>query len=405
MAAIEFRDDDESYVNWLAANPDGYVANILRSHSASSARLHRSTCRTISGQNPHGGPWTAAKYVKFCAKQLSELDEWAVRQLGQPIPVCKICCPRRDDGVPASTRPTEQVRLPRQLSDGRYEIHGPTATSAAVEAWADDYIRFERRPAWQEQLRDEIRSNCQQFEPSDEQVLHATFFGDKRHNADVENLTLYNIDTFATAGRNGIRFEHGNPVPPAPSAGEYPFCYRYTLSPHSGSFAHWQAGRTLASFNWTDLGASTSEKKLAHVWLALSRSVATAFAPATSDAPFAVRVQVRPPLGKAPVWGALVKGIFDGVICAFQAHTDMAVIPEVVTRLAKFLPADPEEIVEHLLDQRRAVLGIVHRLVAPYGPGVKWNPSDHLCVAGELLSAASADDRWAIRGEIVELAH
>jgi hypothetical protein len=37
---------------------------------------------------------------------------------------------------------------------------------------------------------------------------------------------------------------------------------------------------------------------------------------------------VRPPHGRKPVLGGLVKGIFDGVICAFQAHTDAAVLPE-----------------------------------------------------------------------------
>jgi hypothetical protein len=34
------------------------------------------------------------------------------------------------------------------------------------------------------------------------------------------------------------------------------------------------------------------------------------------------------------VLGGLVKGIFDGVICAFQAHTDTAVLPDVVARIA-----------------------------------------------------------------------
>ncbi len=42
--------------------------------------------------------------------------------------------------------------------------------------------------------------------------------------------------------------------------------------------------------------------------------------------------------------GGLVKGIFDGVICAFQAHADMAVLPEVVAGLGKYLPVHPEEL-------------------------------------------------------------
>jgi hypothetical protein len=118
---------------------------------------------------------------------------------------------------------------------------------------------------------------------------------------------------------------------------------------------------------------------------------------AAPETPFAVRVQVRPPHGRQPVLGGLVKGIFDGVICAFQAHIDTAVLPEVVARLAKDLPEHPENIEWHLLDQRRAVLGAVHRLVSPYRAGVKWDPADHLCVAGELLPAEPVDDGWRSR--------
>jgi hypothetical protein len=118
----------------------------------------------------------------------------------------------------------------------------------------------------------------------------------------------------------------------------------------------------------------------------------------------AVRVQVRPPHGRQRVLGGeLLKGIFDGVISAFQAHTDTVVLPAVIKRIATVLPADSVEIEEHLLDQRRAVLGFVPRLVHPRGKGVQWTPADHLCVAGELLAAEPVDSRWAIRGELVGL--
>jgi hypothetical protein len=49
------------------------------------------------------------------------------------------------------------------------------------------------------------------------------------------------------------------------------------------------------------------------------------------------------------------------------------------------------------------VLGVVPRLVSPYQGGVKWDPADRLCVAGELLAAEPVDRRWAIRGELVEV--
>ncbi len=396
----EFRDDDAGYLAWLATHPNGYVINVARSHSATQARVHHAGCRNINGECPNGGAWTGP-YVKVCAEHLAELDQWAVDQVGNPIAPCGTCHPASDSHSPSSIQPPDQA-VPAALPDGRCEVHGPVDT-AVVQAWADDYIRFERLPIWQKDLRDEIRNRCGQLEPSAEQLLHAAFFGPKVSTADVENVLLYYIDSFRVSGKNGIRFEHGAGVPPAPNGNGYRFCYRYALAPRSGAFDSWRQERTVASFDWTDLGAFAGEKQLAQVWLALARGDVKVFAPTAHGTPFGVRVKVRPPVNRQPVWGALLKGVFDGVICAFQAHIDTAILPEVAARLATVLPADSAEIEERLLDQRRAVLGSVHRLVTPYREGVKWDPCDHLCVAGDLLSAEPVNDRWAIKGEVIEL--
>lgn len=314
--------------------------------------------------------------MKVCAEYVVELEQWAKDTVGQPISPCAIC--RRASGgarptsinkiermaegrtgvsgdgehadralpgepcvwVPTTTEPTARG-VAASKSERPSNIRGPAAASPVVEAWADDYIRFERRPIWQEELRNEIRSRCSRLAPSAGQVLHATFFGPKLPNADVENLALYNIGSFKSAGRNGIRFEHCAVVPLDPDGAEYRFGYRYALASSSGTFAHQRHGRILASFDWIDLGASVDDSKdrtkLAHVWLALARarSRIEPVRPASAvNMPFAVKVQVRPPAGAQPVWGGLVKGIFDGVISAFQAHTDLAALPEVIGRLA-----------------------------------------------------------------------
>lgn len=289
--------------------------------------------------------------------------------------------------------------------ESRFEAKGPLSGAAVVEAWADEFVLFERRPAWQEQLRDEIRSYCRQLEPSGSQILHATYFGPKPPKADVENLVLYYIDSFAHVGRNGIRFEHGAAVPLAPSGIEYAVGYRYTMASKSDSFAHWQQSRVLASFDWTDLGAFAGEKKLEQVWFALGRGESRIAKPACApDTPFAVKLQLRPPRGyQLRVNSNLVKAIFDGVICACQAHTDTASLPEITSRIAAHLNADPTEVESLLLDRHGAVLGVVPRLVHHRSDGVQWNPVDHWCVAGELVATQPVDDRWAISGEIVEL--
>jgi hypothetical protein len=403
---IEFRDNDDDYVDWLAAHRGGYVINIARSYNPSDARLHLASCRSLTDQISRGVVLTGP-YVKECSHDLDELEQWAADNVGAPIQRCGTCHRARNSAPPKPPKPPKSAKptLAPPAPEGRRYIRGPV-----VEAWADDYIRFERRPPWQEHLRDEIRSRCRQLDPSDGWVLHATFFGDKHPNADVENYVLYYIDSFRAAGRNGIRFEHGAAVPPAPDGTDYPYCYRYELAPWSGTFSDWQPVRKLASFDWINLDSFDGEKKLAKVWLALSRALARGevevFETASPGTPFAVRVELRPPHGRKPVWGNLVKEIFDGVICAFQAHIDTGGLDGVVERLGNYLPADPQEIRRLLLDQNWAVLGAVLRLVYPFGSGVKWDPADHWCVAGELLAAEPdefAGSGWAIKGDLVEL--
>lgn len=121
--------------------------------------------------------------------------------------------------------------------------------------------------------------------------------------------------------------------------------------------------------------------------------------------PFAVTVQIRGSHGRQPgVKSELVKAILDGVICALQAHTDTAVLPDVTARLAASLSAGPAEIEKYLIDRRRAVLGTVPRLVKRFGAtGVQWNPSDHWCLAGELVIAEPAGTHLAIRGQVVAM--
>jgi hypothetical protein len=290
--------------------------------------------------------------------------------------------------------------------EGRFLIQGPTPDSPVVQAWADDYIRFENLPAWQKSLREEIRGRCGKLKPLTGQLLHTTFCGPKRPRADVENLVLYNIGSFPVAGCNGIRFEYGATVPPAPDGGEYRFGYCYALEVEMSPLKHWSQGRPLASFGWTEVEGFKSDKPLAPVWLAVCRGGAKQGLPAIApDSVFGVRVEVRPPYGRRAVWGGVVKGIVDGVICAFHGHTDTTVLPDVVARLSKILPAQPEEIDSYLRRKDRAVLGEVYRLVAPYRSGVKWDPADHLCVAGEVIAAPAepGDAHWAIKGEIFEL--
>lgn len=97
-----------------------------------------------------------------------------------------------------------------------------------------------------------------------------------------------------------------------------------------------------------------------------------------------------------------MKALIDGVVSAFQAHLDDTTVPSVAAKIANGINADPNDVAVKLLASGRAVLGSRHRLVHSRGEGVQWNPSDHLCVAGQLLSHPG--NQWRLSGEIYLLA-
>lgn len=119
---------------------------------------------------------------------------------------------------------------------------------------------------------------------------------------------------------------------------------------------------------------------------------------------FSARFTIRPPDGQVRGLAGVVKGVFDGAISAFQAQTDAADLPELTSRAALHISATPEEIASLLGCRNRAVLGAVPSLLHRRGAGVQWNPADDFCVAGELLAATSWSSRWALRGDILEVA-
>jgi hypothetical protein len=413
VSVQEFRDDDSGYLRWVSVNPRGFVINIRRNLNPIDARTHHASCRTISGENPRAGPWTGM-YIKLCSADVGALDQWATEHLSGPITGCRVCesqsNPNSRRAAPSTNQHKTAVSRSSTLSAPARpgEIRGPTADQPSISVWADDYIRFERRPVWQEALRKDIRAKLRRIEASPGQVLHATFFGQKHPAADVENLLLYNIDdtgaSFAGATRRGLRFEVGGRVPASPTGDQYRYGYRYELMSRSGDFRNWHEGCELVSWDWIDLGAFSGPKKLEQVWLAIVRSGVRCASPSRSPGtPFAVRTTIRAPHGATLTLGYLIKGIIDGVVCAFQALTDISTVTELALRVSGLLCAPAAEIEAHLLNQEKAVLGSVPRLLHGRSKGVIWAPDDSLCLAGELLAEQPSTSTWAIKGRIVEL--
>lgn len=88
---VEFMDDDDGYIAWLAEHPNGFVLNCGRPPTPSYLMLHRAMCGTINGTPARGRSWTVI-YQKVCANTKRELVDWA-SEIGvlQPCKLCKPC--------------------------------------------------------------------------------------------------------------------------------------------------------------------------------------------------------------------------------------------------------------------------------------------------------------------------
>jgi hypothetical protein len=367
MSAREFRDDDAGYLAWLASHPDGYVINIACSHRTPEARVHHADCRTISGKNPRGRVWTGP-YVKVCAERLDELERWAIDQVGEPIRRCGTCHPAREAARSLSTKQTERAVAPPSL-EGRPEIHGPAPGSAIVEAWADYYIRFERRPPG--------KSNCgPRFGPAADNSNH------RLGRCCMPPSLVPNVRTLTSrTSRSTTSTRLQSPAATGSASNSAPLCRRpptvprirsatATRSRHVGRLHRLAAGAN-AGVVRLDRPRRTHRRYKGGTGVASARPRPGLLRRAGARAPNTVRRQNRSPAAAraSAEAGSIGERDLRRVISAFQVHTDTAVLSDVASRLATVLPAEITEIERHLLDQRRAVFGTVPQLVRPLGKG------------------------------------
>jgi len=288
----------------------------------------------------------------------------------------------------------------------RYELRGPGTGSREVWLRGEHYIPFDRLTPAQLVARNELRERLRSLVAGPGEILHATYGGFKRPDTDVENLLLYNIDTggacFLPSAQLGIRFELAGNLRLGPIFKGGTCSYQYRLIPADTKLVYWRRRLRIARFEEVHLGRFGTEGRLAQTWLAVHRAKAeVADQSITPDTPFGVFLQLSIPggtrLGLRP---ELVKSLIDGVVCALQAQRDPASIDEIAARLSSVIREAPSRIAERLLDQERAVLGIVNRLIHLRGVGVQWNPSDHMCVVGEVLRGEAPGKDWRLSGEV-----
>lgn len=89
----EFRNDDDGYLAWIEAHPQGYVVNTTRGHSRSYLKLHRATCRHVRVLQGGYSTWTAGEYIKLCSTSRTVLEGWARRVAGGELQAGCPCRP------------------------------------------------------------------------------------------------------------------------------------------------------------------------------------------------------------------------------------------------------------------------------------------------------------------------
>ncbi len=89
MSKQEFIDNDSAYLEWVSANPNGFVVNCNRNPVPTYLILHRSSCNHISSDARSN--WTTTDYIKICSNDLAELAAWAAETVGGQLSECQSC--------------------------------------------------------------------------------------------------------------------------------------------------------------------------------------------------------------------------------------------------------------------------------------------------------------------------
>ncbi|MEZ4239506.1 MAG: hypothetical protein R3F59_25785 [Myxococcota bacterium] len=90
MPVEHFEDDDQSYLAWLDAHPDGFVIDRDRT-GTTDWYLHRASCAQVHDRSDPRRLWTHER-LKDCAPGADPLVAWAMRA-GAELLHCGQCRP------------------------------------------------------------------------------------------------------------------------------------------------------------------------------------------------------------------------------------------------------------------------------------------------------------------------
>ena len=100
---VEFHRDETGYRRWTRRHADGFVLNLdtadvgaWRDDWPWAPRLHRATCRYVTGTPSNGRAWTEV-YAKVCCESLDVLLAAAQANGVTNVRACKACRPEKLD--------------------------------------------------------------------------------------------------------------------------------------------------------------------------------------------------------------------------------------------------------------------------------------------------------------------
>ena len=78
MKYIEFINDEQSYLNWLRVNSEGFVVNTPKSKPLNNRVLHTAACSHVTKLrgNANIGGFTERNYIKICSLSVYQLRDW-----------------------------------------------------------------------------------------------------------------------------------------------------------------------------------------------------------------------------------------------------------------------------------------------------------------------------------------
>jgi hypothetical protein len=116
----QFINDDQGYLDWLTANPLGFVVNSQKAPQAGYLVLHKVSCKHIN--SPNRGNWTTTGFIKTCSTEAKALEEWADRATGGLLSPCGACKPGGGQIMATPTSSKGERTIPEDISSGCPEL-------------------------------------------------------------------------------------------------------------------------------------------------------------------------------------------------------------------------------------------------------------------------------------------